>query len=54
MHSHSGVDSFPDDVPMNIDVNEMSGPITPQVRAIDGLNPNDRAMPWCVFDSPSP
>ena len=30
--------------PMGIDVNEMSDPITPQVRAIDGINPLDEMI----------
>ncbi|KAI0533851.1 amidohydrolase [Xylaria digitata] len=40
MHSHSGVDGLPELVG-NEDTNELSSDITPYVRSIDGINPND-------------
>ncbi|KAI8628102.1 amidohydrolase [Xylariaceae sp. FL1651] len=40
MHSHTGVDNIPELVG-NEDTNEVSGDITPYVRSIDGLDPND-------------
>ncbi|KAI0598436.1 hypothetical protein F4775DRAFT_555539 [Biscogniauxia sp. FL1348] len=40
MHSHAGLDSLPGLVG-NSDVNEMSSDITPYVRSIDGIQPND-------------
>jgi len=45
MHSHLGVYSFPEDAFGTQDGNEMTGPTFPQVRALDGLNPNDPAIP---------
>ncbi|KAI1339822.1 amidohydrolase [Xylariaceae sp. FL0016] len=43
MHSHSGVDNLPQLVG-NEDTNEMSSDITPYVRSIDGLDPNDHQL----------
>ncbi|KAI1173351.1 amidohydrolase [Nemania sp. FL0916] len=43
MHSHSGVDSVPE-LRGNADTNELSSDITPYVRSIDGLNPNDHQI----------
>ncbi|KAF2967552.1 hypothetical protein GQX73_g6067 [Xylaria multiplex] len=40
MHSHSGVDGLPELVGGE-DTNELSSDITPYVRSIDGINPND-------------
>ena len=43
MHSHSGVDSQPELVGSE-DTNELSDNITPYVRSIDGLDPNDHQL----------
>ncbi|KAI0506401.1 hypothetical protein F5B22DRAFT_624152, partial [Xylaria bambusicola] len=43
MHSHSGVDSLPE-LSGNDDTNELSDNITPYVRSIDGLSPNDHQL----------
>ncbi|CAJ2509341.1 Uu.00g143670.m01.CDS01 [Anthostomella pinea] len=43
MHSHAGVDSLPE-LWGNEDTNEMSSDITPYVRSIDGLQPNDHQL----------
>ncbi|KAI1123123.1 amidohydrolase [Nemania abortiva] len=43
MHSHSGVDNIPELVG-NEDTNELSDNITPYVRSIDGLDPNDHQI----------
>ncbi|KAK7980279.1 hypothetical protein PG989_012736 [Apiospora arundinis] len=43
MHSHAGVDSLPELVG-NDDTNEMSADITPYVRSIDGLQPQDHQI----------
>ncbi|KAI0475394.1 hypothetical protein GGR56DRAFT_675529 [Xylariaceae sp. FL0804] len=43
MHSHAGVDSLPE-LRGNDDVNEMSSDITPYVRSIDGIQPNDHQI----------
>lgn len=43
MHSHAGVGSYPSTFGTE-DVNEMTNPTTPQVRAIDGFNPHDPAL----------
>ncbi|KAI1192919.1 amidohydrolase [Nemania serpens] len=43
MHSHSGVNSIPELVG-NDDTNELSADITPYVRSIDGLDPNDHQI----------
>ncbi|KAI0409290.1 amidohydrolase [Xylaria palmicola] len=43
MHSHSGVDSIPGLVGSD-DTNELSADITPYVRSIDGLDPNDHQI----------
>ncbi|KAI0018865.1 amidohydrolase [Xylariomycetidae sp. FL0641] len=43
MHSHAGVDSLPA-LYGNDDVNEMSTDITPYVRSIDGIMPNDHQI----------
>lgn len=44
IHSHIGVYSLPM-VPENADFNEMTNPVTPQVRAIDSFNFDDPAIP---------
>lgn len=43
MHSHSGVDSLPE-LDGNSDTNEMSADITPYVRSIDGVQPQDHQI----------
>ena len=43
MHSHAGVDSLPE-LEGNDDTNEMSADITPYVRSIDGLQPQDHQI----------
>ncbi|KAI1435843.1 amidohydrolase [Xylaria sp. CBS 124048] len=43
MHSHSGVNGVPA-LAGNDDTNEMSSDITPYVRSIDGLDPNDHQI----------
>ncbi|CAG8526980.1 2810_t:CDS:10 [Acaulospora morrowiae] len=43
MHSHLGVDSWPF-LAATSDTNEMTNPLTPYVRAQDGLNPSDPAI----------
>lgn len=43
MHSHAGVDSLPE-LRGNGDTNEMSSDITPYVRSIDGIQPQDRQI----------
>lgn len=43
MHSHAGVDSLPE-LEGNEDINEMSADITPYVRSIDGLQPQDHQI----------
>ncbi|KAI0391564.1 amidohydrolase [Xylariaceae sp. FL0594] len=43
MHSHTGVDSIPE-LEGNEDTNELSADITPYVRSIDGINPNDHQI----------
>ncbi|PRP82373.1 amidohydrolase family protein [Planoprotostelium fungivorum] len=45
MHSHLGVYSYPEDSFGTQDGNEMTNPTFPQMRALDGLNPNDPAIP---------
>jgi len=42
-HSHIGIFGEPMDE-MNVDGNEMTNPATPEVRGMDGLNPNDPAF----------
>eukprot|EP00457_Paulinella_chromatophora_P001527 gb/GEZN01001529.1/.p1 GENE.gb/GEZN01001529.1/~~gb/GEZN01001529.1/.p1 ORF type:complete len:937 (+),score=146.56 gb/GEZN01001529.1/:29-2839(+) len=44
LHSHLGVYSWPD-LPASSDGNEMTDPINAQVRALDAITPQDRAMP---------
>lgn len=43
MHTHSGVNSLPGLVG-NDDTNELSSDITPYVRSIDGIDPNDHQL----------
>lgn len=43
MHSHAGVDSLPNLVG-NEDTNEMSADVTPYVRSIDGIQPQDHQI----------
>ncbi|CAG8555495.1 1968_t:CDS:10 [Paraglomus occultum] len=43
MHSHAGVDSWPE-LRGSSDVNERTDPITPFVRTIDAINPSDPAF----------
>jgi imidazolonepropionase-like amidohydrolase len=45
MHSHVGVGAFPDDSFGTYDYNEATNPVTPQVRTIDAIDPNDPAIP---------
>ncbi|KAG0230274.1 hypothetical protein BGW42_001072 [Actinomortierella wolfii] len=47
MHSHLGVDSWPA-LAGTDDTNEMTQPMTPFVRSIDGFNPSDVARKWVV------
>ncbi|KAF9429712.1 hypothetical protein BGZ94_009739 [Podila epigama] len=47
MHSHLGVDSWPA-LSGTDDTNEMTQPITPFVRSIDGFNPSDPAREWVL------
>jgi len=43
--AHCHVGTFGSGVgPMGIDVNEMTDPLTPQVRALDGINPMDEMI----------
>ncbi len=42
-HCHTGIKGLPN-VWQNIDHNEVSDPVTPQLRAIDGINPRDEAL----------
>ncbi len=37
MHSHMAVSAIPDDAAANSDNNEMTNPIFPQVKAVDGF-----------------
>ncbi|KAI1817051.1 amidohydrolase [Poronia punctata] len=43
MHSHAGIDSIPD-LWGTDDTNELGSDITPYVRSIDGINPNDHQI----------
>ncbi|KAJ3216491.1 hypothetical protein HK099_005841 [Clydaea vesicula] len=43
IHSHMGTDSWPG-LDATSDTNEMSSPVTPFVRSIDGFNPDDPAI----------
>ncbi|KAF9366937.1 hypothetical protein BGX34_000058 [Mortierella sp. NVP85] len=47
MHSHLGVDSWPE-LDATSDTNEMTMPMTPFVRSIDGFNPSDVAREWVL------
>ncbi|KAF9156344.1 hypothetical protein DFQ26_009396 [Actinomortierella ambigua] len=47
MHSHLGVMSWPE-LEGTDDTNEMTKPVTPFVRSIDGFNPSDTAREWVV------
>ncbi|KAG0211955.1 hypothetical protein BGX28_007036 [Mortierella sp. GBA30] len=47
MHSHLGVDSWPS-LDATSDTNEMTQPLTPFIRSIDGFNPSDPAREWVV------
>ncbi|KAF9436290.1 hypothetical protein BGZ76_004354 [Entomortierella beljakovae] len=47
MHSHLGVDSWPE-LDGTSDTNEMTQPLTPFVRSIDGFNPSDPAREWVL------
>lgn len=47
MHSHFGVDSWPM-LDATSDTNEMTQPITPFIRSIDGFNPSDPAREWIL------
>jgi imidazolonepropionase-like amidohydrolase len=46
LHSHAGVFSAPTDLHGNDDGNEKTNPLTPFLRAIDALDPEDPAMGW--------
>jgi hypothetical protein len=46
MHSHIGVDPWPGDLWATQDGNEMTNVVFPQVRALDALNPQDKAILW--------
>ncbi len=41
-HTHLGLDTS--NAAFDVDYNEMNGPVTPQVRAIDGYNPMDKSI----------
>ncbi|KAI9306236.1 hypothetical protein BJ944DRAFT_238927 [Cunninghamella echinulata] len=43
MHTHLGVDSWPE-LKATDDTNEMTSPVTPFVKSIDGFNPSDLAI----------
>ncbi|KAG0036351.1 hypothetical protein BGZ82_004349 [Podila clonocystis] len=47
MHSHLGVDSWPA-LDGTSDTNEMTQPLTPFVRSLDGFNPSDPAREWVL------
>ncbi|KAF9920078.1 hypothetical protein FBU30_010136 [Linnemannia zychae] len=47
MHSHFGVDSWPA-LDATSDTNEISEPLTPFIRSIDGFNPSDPAREWIL------
>ncbi|KAF9175819.1 hypothetical protein BGX21_007047 [Mortierella sp. AD011] len=47
MHSHLGVDSWPA-LDGTSDTNEMTQPLTPFIRSIDGFNPSDPAREWVL------
>ncbi|KAK3822422.1 MAG: hypothetical protein JOS17DRAFT_753523 [Linnemannia elongata] len=47
MHSHFGVDSWPA-LDATSDTNEMTQPLTPFIRSIDGFNPSDPAREWIL------
>ncbi|KAF9110782.1 hypothetical protein BGX27_005894 [Mortierella sp. AM989] len=47
MHSHLGVDSWPE-LDATSDTNEMTQPLTPFIRSIDGFNPSDPAREWVL------
>ncbi|GJJ68433.1 hypothetical protein EMPS_00779 [Entomortierella parvispora] len=47
MHSHLGVDSWPE-LEATQDTNEMTQPLTPFVRSLDGFNPSDPAREWVL------
>ncbi|KAF9370914.1 hypothetical protein CPB97_002375, partial [Podila verticillata] len=47
MHSHLGVDSWPA-LDGTDDTNEMTQPLTPFVRSLDGFNPSDPAREWVL------
>ncbi|KAF8928307.1 hypothetical protein BGZ58_009745 [Dissophora ornata] len=47
MHSHLGVDSWPA-LDATSDTNEMTQPLTPFIRSIDGFNPSDPAREWVL------
>jgi len=44
LHSHAGLASWPEDIWANDDVNEMTSPTFPQLRAVDALDPRDPAF----------
>ena len=46
-HSHLGLDAFASGFDAS-DYNECNDPVTPQLRAIDGFNPQDRALELAV------
>lgn len=45
LHNHAGLDQWPVGYFGNDDTNEATSPLTPQVRAIDAINPSDPAFP---------
>ncbi|KAF9906005.1 hypothetical protein BX616_000828 [Lobosporangium transversale] len=47
MHSHFGVGSWPE-LDGTEDSNEMTQPLTPFIRSIDGFNPSDLAREWIL------
>ncbi|KAG0041175.1 hypothetical protein BGZ83_002206, partial [Gryganskiella cystojenkinii] len=47
MHSHMGVDSWPS-LEATQDTNEMTQPLTPFIRSLDGFNPSDPAREWII------
>ena len=49
MHSHVGGRSLPQ-YTASEDVTEISAPVTPQMKAIDGFDPSDEGIPAIVSD----
>lgn len=50
MHSHLVDWSLPE-YDASLDANELSAPVTPQMRALDGFNPSDESLDRVVSPS---